>query len=333
MSHTWKFLPIVAMVAVGLFMLLPGGATRPTAVDAVQDCSEDNGTTIIITIIDDDTNDPLEVAGSEVEIIPDPFDDDGGGSPEFVDLGPGSDPDDDEDQDDDPGVIELVDICGNDEDDPQDTFSVELSSLPDVADDCEINIDEVNDIEFPQDGDDVEVELEVDCDGVDLSTPTPTSEVGPPATIEVSSSNDDLGCGATSIITIVVSDEDGEPVEEGTLVNIVADKGSVSPASGQLTADSSLFVFYTAPTNQGGEATITAASGSAVGETTVDIDCNNEPTQAPPPTTAPSGGIQPPNTGDGGLSSSNNSWQPYAGVAIILSSVIATLAVIRPRRS
>jgi hypothetical protein len=42
------------------------------------------------------------------------------------------------------------------------------------------------------------------------------------------------------------------------------------------------------------------------------------------------GGIQPPNTGDGGLST-GNSWNAYAGVALILSSVIGTLAVIRPR--
>ena len=132
-------------------------------------------------------------------------------------------------------------------------------------------------------------------------------------------------------MTITVRGTNGQPVAAGTLVNIVADKGSVSPASGQTTADGSVFVFYTAPSNTGGEATITAASGSALGTTEIDINCNVAPTQAPPPTTAPSGGgIQPPNTGDGGLSTSN-SWHTYAGVALILSSVIATLAVIRPR--
>ncbi len=161
-------------------------------------------------------------------------------------------------------------------------------------------------------------------------TATATTEVGPAATINVSSSNANLGCGATSIVTITVRGANGQAVLAGTLVNIVANQGSVSPASGQTTADGSVFVFYTAPTNAGGAVTITAASGSALGTTAINVNCSIAPTQAPPPTTAPSGGIQPPNTGDAGLSTSN-SWQPYAGVALILASVLGTLAVIRPR--
>ncbi len=161
-------------------------------------------------------------------------------------------------------------------------------------------------------------------------TATATTEVGPAATINVSSAYANLGCGATSIVTITVRGANGQAVLAGTLVNIVANQGSVSPASGQTTADGSIFVFYTAPTNAGGAVTITAASGSALGTTAINVNCSIAPTQAPPPTTAPSGGIQPPNTGDAGLSTSN-SWQPYAGVALILASVLGTLAVIRPR--
>ncbi|HEU0075818.1 MAG TPA: Ig-like domain-containing protein [Dehalococcoidia bacterium] len=159
---------------------------------------------------------------------------------------------------------------------------------------------------------------------------TATTTVGPAATIVISSSNNNLGCGATSIVTITVRGGNGQPVAAGTIVNIVADKGSVSPASGVTTADGSVFVFYTAPSNTGGEATITAASGSALGTTGIDVNCNTAPTQAPPPT-AVVGGIQPPNTGDGGLSGGSGSWHTYGGVALMLSSVIATLAVIRPR--
>jgi hypothetical protein len=91
-----------------------------------------------------------------------------------------------------------------------------------------------------------------------------------------------------------------------------------------------VFVFYTAPQNQGGTATITATAGSASGTANITINCNTAPTQAPPPTTAPSGGIQPPNTGDGGLAT-GSSWQTYAGIAMIVASVIGTLAVVRPR--
>ena len=326
MSHTWKFLPIAALFALGAFMLLPGGAYNPQTAGADQDCSENNNTRIIVTIIDNDTGDPLEVAGTEIEISPDPYDDDGSGSPEFVDN-------EDEDDDSDTGVIELEDICGDDGAGTQATFDVEIASLPAIAEDCELDLDSVDDVDFPTDGGTASVQLEVDCDGVDLEgtpTATSTSPVGPAATINVNSSNNNLGCGATSIVTITVLDSDGDPVAAGTIVNIVADRGSVSPASGQTTADGSVFVFYTASNTQGGEATITAASGSALGTTEIDVDCNTAPTQAPPPTQSTGGSIQPPNTGDGGLSTSNT-WQPYAGVALILSSVITTLAVIRPR--
>jgi hypothetical protein len=329
MSHTWKFLPLAALFALGAFMLLPGGPSHPTPVSAELDCGEDSGR-IDVLIIDNDTDDPLEIAGSVVELDPDPYD--GIGSPNFDDLGDDSDPADDEDQNEDPGEITLVNTCTDDGVDDQATFTARLVSLPDVAEDCDVDVDEV-DGDFPAEDDNVTVVLEVDCDGVDLSpepTATATTTVGPAATVNVSSSNNNLGCGATSIVTITVLDAGGQPVPAGTLVNIVADKGSVSPASGQTTADGSVFVFYTAPSETGGEATITAAAGSALGEATIDVNCNAEPTQAPPPT-QDVGGIQPPNTGDGGLSGSSNSWHTYAGVALILSSVITTLAVIRPR--
>jgi hypothetical protein len=323
-------LPIAAMFALGAFMLFTGtGAGRISRVEASEpqltigvDTDPEDGVGYTFDLDVDGNN----ASGNDCE---DDFDN------TSVTL------DDDESE----TVIE----CDDDDASIDVTVSIEVPSHSELTsiscsvddegltagDDSVIQTPDVDEdqgsVEMTiEDEEHVVCDFDFDFDASKLATATP--EVGPPATIEVSSSNNNLGCGATSIITIVVSDEDGEPVEEGTLVNIVADKGSVSPASGQLTADSSLFVFYTAPTNQGGEATITAASGSAVGETTVDIDCNNEPTQAPPPTTAPSGGIQPPNTGDGGLSSSN-SWQPYAGIAIILSSVIATLVVVRPRRS
>jgi hypothetical protein len=324
MSHTWKFLPIAALFALGAFMLLPGGATQPTSVSAaLTDCDDDDNLTgrIIVTVTDNDTGDPLEIAGAEIEISPDPLD--GSGSPEFVDN---EDPDDDNDT----GVIELEDVCVDDGVAPAATFDVAIQSLPGPADECELVEDEAT-ADFPAASETVNVELEIDCDDVDLSlTPTAsaTSGAGAAATVNVSSSNNNLGCGATSIVTITVLDGDGDPVNAGTLVNIVADKGSVSPASGQTTADGSVFVFYTAPNNQGGEATITASSGSALGSAEIDINCNTQPTQAPPPT-QPVGGIQPPNTGDGGLSDGGNTWQNYAGVALILSSVIATLATIR----
>jgi hypothetical protein len=146
----------------------------------------------------------------------------------------------------------------------------------------------------------------------------------------VQTANQSLGCANTTIITITVRGANGQPVAAGTLVNIQASIGAVSPTSGQTTADGSVFVFYTAPQNQGGTATITALAGSASGSATITVNCAAAPTQAPPPTTAPTTGIQPPNTGDGGLSGGSG-WQTYAGIAMIVASVIATLVVVRPR--
>ncbi|HWC28535.1 MAG TPA: hypothetical protein VG845_00500 [Dehalococcoidia bacterium] len=293
----------------------------------MQDCSEDDGTAIIITITDDDTGDPLEIPGAVVEVSPDPDDDDGAGSPEFTDNS-------DADNDDDPGVIELVDICGDDGVAPAATFDVSIDSLPGNADDCDVVTDEVLDTPFPEDGDDVDVELVIDCDDVNLATATPqatsTGTAGAARTVVVQSANSSLGCANTTIITITVRGANGQAVAAGTAVNIQASIGAVSPSSGQTTADGSVFVFYTAPQNQGGTATITATAGSASGTANITINCNTAPTQAPPPTTAPSGGIQPPNTGDGGLAT-GSSWQTYAGIAMIVASVIGTLAVVRPR--
>lgn len=179
-------------------------------------------------------------------------------------------------------------------------------------------------------GGDESYSFDLDCGfGTPTPTATATTTVGPAATINISSSESNLGCGGTSFVTITVRDNGGGAVA-GTLVNIAANQGSVSPAAEQTAKDGSAFVFYIAPSNTGGKATITAASGSALGTTEIDINCNLQPTQAPPPTTTPPG-IQPPNTGDAGLSASNNSWQTYAGVALIVASVIGTLAVIRPR--
>jgi hypothetical protein len=147
----------------------------------------------------------------------------------------------------------------------------------------------------------------------------------------VQSANTTLGCGNTTIITITVRGANGQPVASGSLVSVQANIGSVSPAAGQTTADGSVFVFYTAPSTQGGTATITAISGNVTGSVVIAVNCSTAPTQAPPPTTAPpSGNIQPPNTGDGGIAQGGG-WQAYAGIALILASIGAALILVRPR--
>ncbi len=329
MSHGWKFLPIAVVAALGLLVFGPSG-TRVARADidevTVEGDAISDGDTV--NVKDGDTIE-VEVAlsnphpsalelratgvgsGSEVNINFVSCDDNS--APSSDDCGDASGD----------GTDDLV------VDDP--TFSdpdglqrvlVSVDVACDEQDSMRMHIDET-------DGGGDSFSFDLDC-GFGTPTATATSTAGPAATVNVTSSNNNLGCGATAIVTITVRGTNGQPVVAGTLVNIVADKGSVSPASGQTTADGSVFVFYTAPSNAGGDAMITAASGSALGSTKITVNCNTAPTQPPPPTATTGSGIQPPNTGDGGLSTSH-SWNTYAGVALILSSVIATLAVIRPR--
>src|SRR5688572_9371644 len=82
MSLSWKLLPFAAMAVLGTFALLPGGAARPDTVDAAFDCGN-TGVNMIITITDDDTDDPIVLVGAVIEVDPDPVD--GSGSPNWTD--------------------------------------------------------------------------------------------------------------------------------------------------------------------------------------------------------------------------------------------------------
>jgi hypothetical protein len=331
MSHTWKFLPIAALFALGLLVIgVPNGTRIAQAdindvtVDGSSISSGDNitvkdGDTIDIEVsLNGDRPSALEIrttgigSGSDIQTNFDSCDDNSGPSADDCDVDSGDGTEDivvsDPTYDSGPEGLQRVAV------------SMDVScSDPDTM---RVHIDET-------DGSGDSFTFDIEC-GYGTPTATATKTVGPAQTVVVASSNSTLGCGATSIVTVTVKDGTGKAVANGTLVNIVADLGSVSPTSGQTTADGSVFVFYTAPNNTGGKATISAASGSALGTAEVTINCNTAPTQAPPPTTAAGGGIQPPNTGDGGLATSN-SWHTYAGIALILSSVIATLVVVRPR--
>ena len=319
MSHTWKLLPLAVFAAVGAFMLLAGNSVSPRPDAALADVTAcgSSGDTLRIDIIDSETGDRIAVAGSEVTIDPDPQD--GTNTRTFVDNGTNDDSTT-------IGRIQQNDACNVTTATPAPTeYTATLDELPAALDDCDI-VD--NSISFNFTGSDT-IEFEVDnCPDV-TPTATATGTVSAVRTVAVTSANQSLGCANTTIITISVRTSAGAAVPAGTQVNVQASIGAVSPTSGQTTADGSVFVFYTAPQNQGGTATITATSGSSSGTANIVINCNVAPTQAPPPTTSPAV-IQPPNTGDGGLSGSS-SWRTYAGIAMILASVIGTLVVVRPR--
>jgi hypothetical protein len=276
---------------------------------------------MIITITDDDTGDPIELAGAQVEVVPDPAD--GSGSPNWTDNSTG-------DVETDIGVIELEDICIST--DGSDDYDINLVSLPGVLEDCDIETETVN-IAAPEDGDDdVEVELVVNCEDVTITTPVPTT--GAAATVIAQASPSTVNCNGTSIVTIQVRGANGSPVAVGTAVTIAASIGSVSPSSGQTTsADGSVFVFYTAPANAGGAATITAKAGNAQGTATVQVNCAAAaPTTAPPPPTVAPGVISPPNTGEAGIASKHTDWTPFAGIAVIIATLIGgAVAAVKAR--
>lgn len=315
MSQLWKLLPLAAIAALGTFMLLASGSgvRNPTVASANVDCNDTHR--LRVQIIDDDTDDPVTVAGSIVRFSPDPLD--GSGNKNITDNGTNDDSSS-------VGLIEVTEAC-----------EVDATATPGPAQytitlEDSLDCDTVEDTVTTTLTSNQTVSLHVEnCPDV-TPTSTATSTAGAARTVVVQTANQALGCANTTIITITVRGANGQPVAAGTLVNIQASIGAVSPTSGQTTADGSVFVFYTAPQNQGGTATITALAGSASGSATITINCAAAPTQAPPPTTAPTTGIQPPNTGDGGLSGGSG-WQTYAGIAMIVASVIATLVVVRPR--
>jgi hypothetical protein len=219
---------------------------------------------------------------------------------------------------DDDGVIDDLTITF--------TFTIDCDAGDDIA--ISVNDDEDGDIET------------VECQAAGSPTPTPTTTgtvtttVGPAATVTTNASPASVSCSGTSIVTIQVRDASGDPVASGTPVVIAASMGSVSPSSGQTTdASGSAFVFFTAPANQGGTATITATSGSASGQTTVAVNCGASATAttAPPPTVSPGGGvITPPSTGNAGLAEEGNGWAAVM-VSFLVIATLGALAIVRVR--
>ena len=314
MSQLWKLLPLAGIAALGTFVLLAGGGGVRSANVANANVDCDTTHRLRVQIIDDDTDDPVTMPGMIVRISPDPFD--GSGNKNITDNGA----DDDSST---VGVIQVTEACEVDATatpgPAQYTITLEDELDCDVVDDTATTTLTVNET----------VDLHVDNCPETTPTATATTTSTAARTVVVQTANQSLGCANTTIITITVRGANGQPVAAGTQVQIQASIGAVSPSSGQTTADGSVFVFYTAPQNQGGTATITALAGSASGSTTITVNCNVAPTQAPPPTTVP-GAITPPSTGDGGLSGGGG-WQTYAGIAMIVASVVATLVVVRPR--
>jgi hypothetical protein len=314
MSLSWKLLPFAALAVLGAFLV--GGAfnSAPKAeaaldsIDSSANLSEGENT-VTITIVGEDDIGELTISVS------------GGEDPEISDVTCASCVDSDFIQDDDTEWVIQTDTI--DGDGTADDLTITFTLTVECEEDDEVLITVT---EEGEDGDSIDEALE--C-GAPI---TPT--VGAAATVVAQASPSTVNCNGTSIVTIQVRTAGGQPVAVGTNVTIQASIGSVSPSSGQTTsADGSVFVFYTAPSNAGGAATITARAGNAQGTATVTVNCAAPaPTTAPPPPTVSPGVITPPSTGDAGIGSDRTDWTPFAGIAVIVATLIGgAVAAVKTR--
>jgi hypothetical protein len=304
MSLSWKLLPFAAMAVLGAFLV--GGAfnSAPKAEAAVTSIEADGN---VVTIEADLDQGDLVIALSSIES-------------------------------DTETEMEITDCNGCQEE--GETDEVEL-----IVDTDDADFDETVEVTLTltcPDADTITVTAtqgaSSDSTTVECSPVTVTPTVGTAATVVAQASPSTVNCNGTSIVTIQVKTAGGQPVAVGTAVTIQASIGSVSPSSGQTTsADGSVFVFYTAPSNAGGAATITARAGNAQGTATVTVNCAAAaPTattapSAPPPTVNP-GSISPPNTGDAGIASDRTDWTPFAGIAVIVATLIGgAVAAVKTR--
>jgi hypothetical protein len=331
MSLSWKFLPLAAVAVLGAMAVLPGGVTHPTTASAAFNCSDTNS----ITVKFEQDGQVVNTDGFSITIDPNPRVDPPTGTLEIEDGDTtGSNKDNDGEVN---GQILIEDACDGAS---ADHYTVTAGDLPGdcdfTGDDATVNSGGVSaaedSIEFTATSNRTVTFLLEGCELPATAVPT----TGAAATVVAQASPNTVSCNGTSIVTIQVKTAGGTPVAVGTQVTIQANIGQVSPSSGQTTsADGSVFVFYTAPSNQGGTATITAKAGNAQGTASVTVNCNAAPTAttAPPPTVS-QGSIQPPNTGDAGLSnSSSDSWLPFAGIAAVVATLAGGLALVVRNRN
>jgi hypothetical protein len=141
------------------------------------------------------------------------------------------------------------------------------------------------------------------------------NQPGPATNLTVSANPQSLSCNTTSTLSVTVRDASGNTVANGTSVMLTTTSGNVTPTQAT-TSNGSATVTFLAPSSSG-NVTITAAAGTALNSTNLNVTCNAPSTSTvstvpvlPPsipaaPVTAPrsTGVINPPNTGDAGLAS------------------------------
>ena len=162
----------------------------------------------------------------------------------------------------------------------------------------------------------------IDKPGSDIALVTTVKVVGPPAeiTADMSSMMDSLTCGEVVNIQIMVSDAAGQPVANGTLVNLTTNVDGVVIAPAITSSGVANAVLITSNTHSPiGQYAVVVQSGSVVVYDTVSC----EAAAAPAPVEAPA--ITPPSTGDAGLAeTSGSSWM----LLVIAGALVSVMAAV-----
>jgi hypothetical protein len=188
--------------------------------------------------------------------------------------------------------------------------------------------------EEDEDNASVEIDLSDATESVEC-TFTNDSGAGEPGDLTVSVAPNTVNCNSISFISIVVYDDDGSGVEDGTPITVSTSIGSLNQTSIQTTGGGGgATVIFTAPATSGGTATINATSGDASGSATIQVNNCAVATAVPSPvpTATGSGTVSPPSTGDAGLAAGGGAgWQTMAGALLMTASLLGGLVAVRRR--
>ena len=200
-------------------------------------------------------------------------------------------------------------------------------------------------VQSEADGDDTIAEATLDCSGVSAGAVTVTARIdkpgrdilmitaltviGPPAELTVLGGPmmRNLTCGEVVPLTIIVVDSAGQPVANGTVVNLTTNIAGVLVAPATTSGGVAKAYLITSNSHVGSYAVVVQsgpASGPAVGYITVSCEAAAAAGVliAPAPVEAPA--ITPPSTGDAGLAeTSGSSWMLLAIAGVLASVMVA----------
>ncbi|HLF72576.1 MAG TPA: hypothetical protein VI759_10540 [Dehalococcoidia bacterium] len=343
MKFTWKLLPLVALLAVGLFAL--GGAPGSTPQVAA-----DIGTVTLggSAVADGATITAADGDSSTLRVVMDASPGDGIASVEIS----SSSPDDGTaeftfvscDDDSGPAGDDCAVSGGNSSDDitvddGPDTNGTSGLTRVDVTVDVSCNEDAaitvtIETTDAPGGAHDTH-EFEIDCSltgGVITSVVTTTSATS-------------FACNSiTGTVTVTVKDSGGDPIQ-GASVNLTATgSGTILETMPQTTSAAGTIVFHyyapaTAQSVEFGANADNDATAAAVAATpkTVAVTCAAAATATvplPAPTTATGGTVRAPATGDGGLAGDNGAnWTIYAALLLTLGGLAGGVAVAKRIRA